>query len=162
MAEAQDPGTSKCAPNSAGSKPTPHPTPCDPNSSASSSSANGAKIVTAKVSSPKSKGQTLSSEPSRHLPPTYSWSTGWKVICGVNLDPWIWASLQKSAGGITSEVANCDDCAHCVDLYTPSTKDSAKLTKIRNNQYLQVKKWIEDYWKANPKRSLGNLVQEEA
>lgn len=31
-----------------------------------------------------------------------------------NIDPWIWASRQKSVGGIISEVANCDDCAHCV------------------------------------------------
>jgi len=47
-------------------------------------------------------------------------------------DPWKWASIQKSQGNIISRVANCPDCAHCVDLYTPSLSDSAELKKIRD------------------------------
>ena len=39
-------------------------------------------------------------------------------------DPWKWASVQKSQGNIIARVANCIDCAHCVDLYTPSSSDS--------------------------------------
>jgi hypothetical protein len=39
-------------------------------------------------------------------------------------DPWRWASLQQSQGNIISRVANCTNCAHCVDLYTPSASDA--------------------------------------
>ncbi len=39
-------------------------------------------------------------------------------------DPWIWASIQKPQGNIVARVANCDNCAHCVELYTISTKDA--------------------------------------
>ena len=73
-----------------------------------------------------------------------------------NADPWIWAGMTKSAGGITSRVADCDNCAHCVDLYTPSKDDSLNLTKIRNSQYLMILKWIEDYWRElHPKGRQG-------
>lgn len=47
-------------------------------------------------------------------------------------DPWKWASVQKSQGNIIARVANCPDCAHCVELYTPSASDSNELKKIRD------------------------------
>jgi len=47
-------------------------------------------------------------------------------------DPWKWVSLRQSKGSITSRVANCTDCAHCVDLYTPSSNDAPELKKIRD------------------------------
>lgn len=62
-------------------------------------------------------------------------------------DPWKWASVQKSQGNIISRVANCIDCAHCVDLYTPSSSDSNELKKIRDEQYLTIQEWIEQYWR---------------
>lgn len=62
-------------------------------------------------------------------------------------DPWKWASVQKSQGNIIARVANCIDCAHCVDLYTPSSSDSNELKKIRDEQYLTIQEWIEEYWR---------------
>jgi hypothetical protein len=44
-------------------------------------------------------------------------------------------------------VANCTNCAHCVDLYTPSANDSPELKKIRDEQYLTISGWIEEYWR---------------
>jgi hypothetical protein len=44
-------------------------------------------------------------------------------------------------------VANCTNCAHCVDLYTPSSNDSPELKKIRDEQYLTISGWIEEYWR---------------
>lgn len=50
----------------------------------------------------------------------------------IYIDPWKWASLLKSKDQIISRVANCSNCAHCVDLYTPSTNDAPELKKIRD------------------------------
>lgn len=47
-------------------------------------------------------------------------------------DPWRWATLQESKDRIISRVANCTNCAHCVDLYTPKVDDAAELKKIRD------------------------------
>lgn len=44
-------------------------------------------------------------------------------------------------------MANCDNCAHCVDLYTPTTKDSNELKKIRDEQFLTISDWIDEYWR---------------
>ena len=57
-------------------------------------------------------------------------------------DPWRWASLQKSQGNIISRVADCTNCAHCVDLYTPDSKDAPELKKIRDEEYLSILDWL--------------------
>lgn len=36
------------------------------------------------------------------------------------------------------DVADCDDCSHCVDLYTPLPSDPIELKKIRDEQYLTI------------------------
>ncbi len=54
-----------------------------------------------------------------------------KVIFLTNVDPWKWASLQKSARKIISRVANCADCAHCSDLHAPTSSDPRELKAIR-------------------------------
>lgn len=50
---------------------------------------------------------------------------GVEGMLNLYIDPWRWASLQKSQGNIISRVADCENCAHCVDLYTPQPSDSA-------------------------------------
>lgn len=76
-------------------------------------------------------------------------------------DPWKWASLLQPKGNIISRVANCTNCAHCVDLYTPTLNDAVELKKIRDEQYLTVSGWIEDYWKNTTKMfKRKNLVEE--
>ena len=77
-----------------------------------------------------------------------------KVILSFIEDPWRWASLQESKGDIISRVATCDNCAHCVDLYTPKITDSEALKKIRNEQYVKLDTWIEDYWRTQNKHQL--------
>ena len=34
-----------------------------------------------------------------------------------------------------------------MDLYTPETSDSASLKKIRDEQYLDISGWVEEYWR---------------
>ena len=49
------------------------------------------------------------------------------------VDPWQWASLRQSKGKIISEIAKCDDCAHCQDFRAPTSKDSKSLVDLRND-----------------------------
>ena len=46
-------------------------------------------------------------------------------------DPWQWASLLTNKGDIVSIYIDCDDCAHCVELYTPTPSDPPKLQSAR-------------------------------
>lgn len=46
-------------------------------------------------------------------------------------DPWQWASKRSPSKGMQSYVADCNECAHCVDLETPSSHDSLVLKTIR-------------------------------
>ncbi len=64
-----------------------------------------------------------------------------------HLDPWKWASLLQSNNKVVARVANCTNCAHCVDLYTPTSSDSLELRKIRDEQFLSVSEWVEAYWR---------------
>jgi polyferredoxin len=64
------------------------------------------------------------------------------------VDPWKWASLLKSTGNIISRVANCTNCAHCVELYTPKLDDPPQLKSIRDDQFITVMGWIEDHWRS--------------
>lgn len=47
-------------------------------------------------------------------------------------DPWKWASVLQSREGIISRLADCDDCAHVPELYTPRVSDPLELKKIRD------------------------------
>ena len=64
------------------------------------------------------------------------------MVNGVE-DPWRWASLQQSKGNIISRVANCTNCAHCADLYTPKSSDPPELKKIRDEEYLTILDWLQ-------------------
>jgi hypothetical protein len=58
---------------------------------------------------------------------------GKKVTTISYIDPWQWASLQKSAKPqIYTHIITCDDCAHCVDLHAPTTSDAKDLNNTRN------------------------------
>ena len=93
-------------------------------------------------------------------------SNGDEGILCLNKDPWKWASLTQSRGKIVSRVADCDNCAHCVDLYTPTTKDSNELKKIRDEQFLTISDWIDQYWRevksTQPKTILHNFLTSES
>jgi hypothetical protein len=73
-------------------------------------------------------------------------------------DPWKWSSVLKPQGNIIARVANCSDCAHCVDLYTPLSTDSNELKKIRDEQYLTIQQWIEEYWRSIKSNKFQKLI----
>ena len=74
-------------------------------------------------------------------------------MINANEDPWQWASLLKSQGTLTAVTISCTNCAHCVDLHTPSTTDPKPLKKARADRLFAVQGWISEYWKnANKKK----------
>lgn len=58
------------------------------------------------------------------------------------VDPWRWASLQKSRKNIISKVYVCPDCGHCVDLHQPFDNDPETLKAVRAEELANVKKWL--------------------
>ena len=44
--------------------------------------------------------------------------------------------------GMEAILINCEDCAHCVDLHTPSLTDAPTLTIARNKIKSLVTKWL--------------------
>lgn len=55
-----------------------------------------------------------------------------RVTFPYSIDPWQWASLQKSKkSGIYTKVITCDNCAHCVDLHAPNKHDAKDLSTTR-------------------------------
>ena len=63
-------------------------------------------------------------------------------------DPWRWATQQESQPwlGQVSVLSDCDDCGHCVELYTPNKDDARELQQTRK----QVADWIEKLLKHKP------------
>ena len=63
---------------------------------------------------------------------------GWNItssniffVNGVE-DPWQWASVRQSLGdSVPAVVVNCTQCAHCVDLVTPTADDAPALKETR-------------------------------
>jgi hypothetical protein len=50
-------------------------------------------------------------------------------------DPWKWATNTKPDASINQEAytAECEDCGHCVDLYTPSATDKPEVVNLRKD-----------------------------
>ena len=47
-------------------------------------------------------------------------------------DPWQWAGVRHSlAPSVPAVIVNCTQCAHCVELYTPTANDSKVLVDVR-------------------------------
>jgi hypothetical protein len=75
-------------------------------------------------------------------------TNGDEGIFNYYLDPWQWASLQKSKKPeIYAKIITCDNCAHCSDLHPPNKNDAHDLTVTRTYELDSIKKWISDYWK---------------
>ena len=70
-------------------------------------------------------------------------------------DPWRWATQQESKPelGQISVLSDCEDCGHCVELYTPSKDDAKELQQTRK----QVADWIEKLFKGKPKPEIAFL-----
>ena len=59
-------------------------------------------------------------------------------------DPWLWASRTQDFGNVISYTVECDNCAHCVDIYTPSPKDSWNLWWNRAKISYHVSQWLKN------------------
>jgi len=56
-------------------------------------------------------------------------------------DPWKWAGETSVAkhSGMEAQVVDCENCAHCVELYTPKDSDSNKLKHARR----RISEWLD-------------------
>ena len=57
-------------------------------------------------------------------------------------DPWQGESLLENQDEVHSFYVDCENCAHCVELYTPSPNDSWSLWWTRTKIYYHFDKWI--------------------
>ena len=57
-------------------------------------------------------------------------------------DPWKWATRRTSNHALNqvARTSECDNCGHCVELYTPSDSDPEELKQTRQMVY----DWIDD------------------
>jgi hypothetical protein len=74
--------------------------------------------------------------------------TGDKIIFANAVeDPWQYAGLTKiqnqtTQAGMKTVYINCNNCAHCVDLHTPSPADAPTLTNARSLIKQTVALWL--------------------
>ena len=56
-------------------------------------------------------------------------------------DPWKWAGAMSvpEGSGMEAQIVDCDDCAHCVELYTPKDTDAPTLKAAR----LRIENWLD-------------------
>ena len=55
-------------------------------------------------------------------------------------------------------VIDCPNCAHCVDLYTPSFSDADALKKARDEQFLTISDWVAEYWREFQRESIEKML----
>ena len=57
-------------------------------------------------------------------------------------DPWKWATQMESNKSLNqvARVSDCDNCGHCVELYTPAENDAPELVETRN----MIATWVND------------------
>lgn len=59
-------------------------------------------------------------------------------------DPWKWATMLKAwpdkSLNQVAVTSDCDNCAHCVELYTPTREDAAELNITRWKIYYWIHK----------------------
>jgi len=55
-------------------------------------------------------------------------------------DPWKWAAMRTADEKLdqVAMVADCVDCAHCVELYTPKPSDPIEVKQIRED----IRYWL--------------------
>lgn len=60
-------------------------------------------------------------------------------------DGWQWAAMRKlefKGTNMEAHVVDCEDCAHCVDLYTEKDSDAPDLKKTRKRIREHVARWL--------------------
>lgn len=55
-------------------------------------------------------------------------------------DPWRWATVQRVNDTKTqrARTSDCDDCGHCVEMYTPTDSDPIEVQQTRDD----IRQWI--------------------
>lgn len=59
-------------------------------------------------------------------------------------DPWRWATSQDALESLDQYAftAECDDCGHCAELYTPKPEDPPELVEVRSKVWSIVNGWL--------------------
>ena len=61
-------------------------------------------------------------------------------------DPWKWATLLKRTPDMSETIVpreiKCENCAHCVELYTPRDDDAQDLKNAREEIRKHVDQWL--------------------
>lgn len=67
-------------------------------------------------------------------------------------DPWQWAAMRTADASLNqvARVADCDDCGHCVELYTPKDSDPSEVVSIRE----EIRSWINELFGEGNKMEL--------
>jgi hypothetical protein len=55
-------------------------------------------------------------------------------------------------------VIDCPNCAHCVDLRTPSFNDADALKKARDEQFLTISDWVAEYWRELQRKNIEMVL----
>jgi len=63
-------------------------------------------------------------------------------------DPWKHASVLKRKDDLIVYELDCNNCAHCVELYTPKEEDAPVLKKARKEITHYFDRWIFKHWKS--------------
>lgn len=63
-------------------------------------------------------------------------------------DPWQWATQTTSNTALNqvARMSDCDDCGHCVEMYTPTDSDPTELVETRQ----MLATWIDELLSATP------------
>ena len=74
-------------------------------------------------------------------------------------DPWKWAAQMESNAELNqvARISDCNNCGHCVELYTPTEEDPLALKETRQ----MVSDWVGNLFGQNSKKeeSTKNIVQ---
>ncbi len=70
-------------------------------------------------------------------------------------DPWKWAGVLTSTDSMRAIETNCNDCGHCVELYTQSENDDPALKQTRSIVRNYFRKWLAFH------RFRGNRIAEK-
>jgi len=72
-------------------------------------------------------------------------------------DPWKWATQMQSNEALNqvARVSDCDNCGHCVELYTPSDNDAPELQETRR----MVAQWVDDLLKNTKKEKFHTFLK---
>mmetsp|Transcript_42440 Transcript_42440/g.30620 ORF Transcript_42440/g.30620 Transcript_42440/m.30620 type:complete len:143 (+) Transcript_42440:1007-1435(+) len=76
--------------------------------------------------------------------------TGDNIFYGVaSEDPWTFATMRELHNPLAQKtmqvgMADCENCAHCVDLGTPSADQPAELTQVQDEIRIAIGRWLDE------------------